>query len=450
MKTIVEPNEQVDKLWGKQRIKDETTYRMMRYVLHVEHDGKVLLHNIVTGRLVILDQEEAEAVDRLPLKYEPAMENLIQEHYLVPSEFNERQQVVNLRKVLLKLRDDLIPDDIFAYTILPTTGCNARCYYCFEQGAKVMTMTRETADEVVQFISSRCGPKKEVSIMWFGGEPTVAANRISQICEGLLKNGINYRSSIITNGYLMDALMVKTAWDLWHLRSVQICVDGVGETYNRIKAYVNPKTDPYETVMSNIGYMLNAGIKVTFRVNFDLNNVDEFEPLLQEVRRRYGKDSGLSVISHPVIGEHRPPDGNILHGSKEWFDKTQADLNQMSMQYGLFRTKVPFPCLNLHTCAGYNKNAVSITPDGRLVKCSEQFGVDQTIGDIRTGIENDELVDAWKEIADYDSCASCMFYPHCLKLVQCSAKDSCMRFSYLRSITERQIKGKYDQTTQKE
>jgi len=69
-------------------------------------------------------------------------------------------------------KDAAIPNDITSYTILPTTGCNARCYYCFEHGSKVMTMTRETAGEVVRFITEHCGPKKTVAIMWFGGEPT--------------------------------------------------------------------------------------------------------------------------------------------------------------------------------------------------------------------------------------------------------------------------------------
>ena len=56
MRTIVEPKEFIAKLWGKQKINDTDTFRMMRYVIRDDYDGKVLLHNVVTGQLVVLDQ----------------------------------------------------------------------------------------------------------------------------------------------------------------------------------------------------------------------------------------------------------------------------------------------------------------------------------------------------------------------------------------------------------
>ena len=77
MKTIVEPREYIDKLWGKQHIRDGITYRMMWYVLRTDYDGKVLLHNAVTGRLVLLEQNEVYSVEKLPNKYDPAVEQLI-------------------------------------------------------------------------------------------------------------------------------------------------------------------------------------------------------------------------------------------------------------------------------------------------------------------------------------------------------------------------------------
>ena len=73
MITIAEPKELIDKLWGKQKIREDDTYRLMRYVLRVDHEDKVLLHNVVTGRLVVLEREEAEALETLPAAYNPTM-----------------------------------------------------------------------------------------------------------------------------------------------------------------------------------------------------------------------------------------------------------------------------------------------------------------------------------------------------------------------------------------
>ena len=103
MQTIAEPKEHIAKLWGKQRIQKDAVYRMMRYVLRAEHDGRVLLHNAVTGHLAVLDEDEAGLLDQLPAPYSPKMEQLVTRHYLVPESCDEHRQVIALRSVLQKL-----------------------------------------------------------------------------------------------------------------------------------------------------------------------------------------------------------------------------------------------------------------------------------------------------------------------------------------------------------
>ena len=60
MITVVEPKRPIAALWSEPEIRDGETFRLMRYVLRVDHEGKVLLCNVVTGQLAVLDQDEAE------------------------------------------------------------------------------------------------------------------------------------------------------------------------------------------------------------------------------------------------------------------------------------------------------------------------------------------------------------------------------------------------------
>ena len=138
MTTIVKPRDMIYRTWGKQKVKEKATYRLMRYVLRVDHEDKVLLHNVVTGRLVVLEQEEAELLETLPAPYAPAMEQLVTEHYLVPQNFDEYRSVNQLRKIL-RSRDT--SDIINRYVVLPTTYCNARCFYCYESDYPRVHMT---------------------------------------------------------------------------------------------------------------------------------------------------------------------------------------------------------------------------------------------------------------------------------------------------------------------
>ena len=223
MITIVESQKHISDLWGIQAAIHDEIYRLMNYVYRVDHDGKVLLHNTVTGKLVVLTQKEAEKLDELPAIYSPVIEDMINNHFLVPNNYDEHREVYRLRTILRRIGEIQKPNEITYYTILPTTACNARCYYCFEHGSKIVTMTEQTANEVVEFIVRNCGDKR-IHIAWFGGEPTLATARIDQICEGLIKNEIKYSSSITTNGYLIDEEMAHRAKRLWRLKYVNMSI----------------------------------------------------------------------------------------------------------------------------------------------------------------------------------------------------------------------------------
>ena len=426
MKTIVEPKESITKLLGKQQHKDTDTYRLMRYVMRVDHEDNILLYNVVTSQLVVLDKEEKKLLNNLPARYIPEMKQLIDNHYLVSESFDEHQQVVNMRFIFRKLEETKVSKDITKYTILPTTACNARCYYCFEQGVKTTKMSKETADSVIEFIASHSGDKKFVRITWFGGEPTVASDRIDQITEGLKLRGIKYLSQMTTNGYLFDEELVQKAKDLWNLEYLQICFDGTEERHNATKSFVNVHDNPYQRILRNIGLLLDSGIRVGMRMNFDKGNYQDFGELVKEARNRFGDNPRLSVYAFPVIGEYADKEGHVLHGSEEWFIDKIVELNNISREAGLYHSVKQLPRFRYHCCDAENDSAITITPDGTLVRCCERFDNAETTGTVRDGITDVDLVDAWKKSADHEKCRECVFFPDCYRIEKCPAKDRCL------------------------
>lgn len=422
MITIVEPKEHIDKLWGKQRVREDAVYRLMRYVLRVDHDGKVLLHNVITGRLVVLGQKEAEALEKLPKIYNPVIEQLVTEHYLVPEDYNEHQAVVSLRSILWKLDDTRRKNGIVYYTILPTTACNARCWYCFEQGVKTSTMSEETADEVVRFIVDHTNGKP-ITIRWFGGEPTIAASRIDQICQGLRSNNVDFTSVLSTNGYLLDEKKIVRAKEFWNLKQATITIDGTEKTTNRVKAFAEAEGSPYQSIMQNIGCLLEKGIRTGLRMNLDQDNWSDFPDLLADVSTRFHDHSLLNVYVHQIVDYEK----EVCESNEEWYQEKILELNNLSKEYGLYRKKLPLPYLYYQMCEAANDDAVTITPDGYLVCCGEQLGNDQIKGNLKLGITNEELVKSWKQFADYDKCRECVLFPDCPSMKNCRAKNRCYR-----------------------
>lgn len=426
MKAVVEPKKYIDQLWGKQQIKKGGVYRLLYYVLRMDYRGEVLLHNVVTGGLVVLDQEEAKLIDRLPLAYCPEMKSLVNEHYLVSEDYDEHQQVVHLREILRMLDKAQNPKNaITHYTILPTTACNARCYYCFEQGCESYTMTEHTAEEVIEYIASKCGIEKRVRINWFGGEPTIAVSRIDQICEGLRAKGIDYQGEMTTNGYLFDEDMIQRAVSLWHLTFVMISVDGTEENYNKTKAFVGVKDNPYQRVMRNIGLLLEKKIHVNLRMNFDLDNYLDFKDLAFEIVERYHQSPYLRVTVHPINGAYQNHQGTVSHGCDSWFEGKLVELNKIARSVSPYYQSNELLSLRHRGCQATKDESVVITPQGFLVRCPEQFNKDQFVGDIRGGKSNDNLVRKWQQFADYEKCIDCVLYPYCIRISCCLAQDSC-------------------------
>ena len=443
MKTIALPQKNIANLWGNCTKENNKVFRLMQYVLKEEVDENVLLHNVVTGHLVKLDSHEVDILNVLPMQYNSALDQLIDAHFLVPLDFNEYQLVVNLYNVLRKIRASWEEKSITHYTILPTSSCNARCYYCFEHGTKTSTMSDKTIDDVVKFIDANCGKKRKIRISWFGGEPTVASSHIDKICEGLIEKRIEFVSDMTTNGYLFDDWMINQAVHLWNLKNVMICLDGTELTYNKVKSYVNTKDSPYLRVMRNIGFLLENKIFIHIRMNFDLNNYHEFGDLVKEIDRRFHKNPLLRVSVHPVIGEHKDHDGIILHGNDEWFEEKTVELNDIIRNTSYFDEFDQLPSLNFTGCQASNNSSVTITPDGDLVKCPEQFGENQIIGNIRDGISNHNLVQSWKQLGHYEKCIKCTLFPACMKIENCGVKNYCSSYLELSKSFKSIIKTKF-------
>lgn len=424
MITIVEPKEHIVKLLGMQKIKENETYRLMRYVLRVDHDEKVLLHNVVTGQLVVLTKDEASILEELPVSFNQVIRELMAAFFLVPETYDEHVAVVQLRHILRRLYDVHVSGSIDLFTILPTTTCNARCYYCFEHGVKSVTMTEKIASDVIDYICNNSDPNKVIGLRWFGGEPTVAANRIDQICKGLQKKNKKYTSVITTNGYLFDEDMVKRAKTIWRITSAHITIDGTKDYYIRTKNYRYSDDNPYERVMRNIELLIRNEIFVQIRMNFDRSNYQQFYNLADDIKKRFGSNPYLHFFSHPIndVGYLKKSYNSV---DDEWYERTIVELNNVSRDGKLYRQLRELPNLEFIGCMAINDSTVTITPEGQLVRCSEQFGDEQFIGDIWNGVTKEELIKSWRVLADYETCQNCFLFPHCVRPINCLTKNRC-------------------------
>ena len=421
MKTIKEPKKNIAILWRRPQSK-EVRYRSMKFLLQAQVDDGLLLYNVVTSEMVLLDDAERKAFESLPAEYNPEMDEMIARHYLVTEDFDECKSVRELRALIKKLEPSKRVD---GFTILPTTECNARCYYCFESDFKRCTMTEKIASDAVNYMISMC-KSEPLQICWFGGEPLVGRKRIAQICEELRQNKIRFTSTMVSNAYLFDEELIGIANSDWNLTNVQITLDGTEEIYNETKAYVNPRDNPYKRVLRNIETLLDKGITVTIRFNVTDKNAADLSILIDELSERFSGKKGIGCYSHAVYdGVGFEP---IVYDDRhrEMIDRKVIDLDSQLREKGLLGSLSRLPYLRIINCMSDNDSCRLIFPDGTIGKCENKSSL-ESIGDIYHDITDEDMNNRFQATQSFSICENCFLFPYCLNLKICPETGKCSR-----------------------
>ena len=414
MKIIVQGDRNIQSILSR-AFNSNVSYQLSRYTIqHDVDDGKLLL-NTITGELVLLSPEESETSSFSSSYREETLKELIKHCFVVPEGCEEDKNLDQLRKILRIRRDK--KNVIKHYNILPTTACNARCFYCYEHGIKQTTMSKGIADKVVSFISDHHG-EGEIVLAWFGGEPSLVKGIIDYICSQLCELKIQYVSKMVSNAYLFDKEMVKHAKKEWKLKTIQITLDGTEQVYNAVKSYVNNTENPYQRVIRNIQYFLEEGIKVNIRLNLDEHNADDLSTLIDELTNRFTERQLLSIY----IRQLRENVGSkpINHNAEE---KSQLWERYVSLQEKLEKNgwnqiwNFKMPNIGLYTCMADDPLSIQITPDGILGKC-EDYIYDKTVGSLDAGITDSVVAEWWKERVQYEQCGNCPLFPSCTHLLK--------------------------------
>lgn len=414
---IEKPIEIIIKASGTQKITKDA-YRHLHYLQECKTEDGILLYNLLTRELLLLSDCEYSDFQNINLK-NPIVNYLIKNWFLVPLSFDEYlflQQINNIAKVIYENDSKHF---IKGFTIFPTTDCNARCFYCFENGCKKIDMSEQTARDVVDFILKK-SDGTNVHISWFGGEPLYNSKVIDIIVQGLKDNGINPHSSMVSNAYLFNKELVDKAKKFWNLEKIQITLDGTENIYNKVKAYIyKDEISPFQRVINNIKLLLEADVAVRVRLNLDFHNYDDLEVLINDLAKQYSKYEKFSIyisLLYENAGKNkfvRSDEKKILLWNR--YDQLCALISSYGMPaYNTLKIYRRFT-----HCMADSKFTTMILPDGSLGKC-ENYVDDNFYGSIYSDNVDQFYIDKFKEVCDCgEQCRSCALQPKCLGLKVC-------------------------------
>ena len=381
-------------------------------------DGRVLLFSTLSTAFIILPQEE---YDRIFLQNDfekcEHLEFLTQMGFLVENQEKQLKLLDRLAATEISRRDPVIK-------IFSTNRCNARCYYCFEEGIRFVDMTEDTAQQLVKFAKQYYRDYHRIQINWFGGEPLLNSKVIKLITDELIKAGFTLTTHVTTNGSLLTPNIIDYFKCNYEHCSFQITVDDIGEAYYNVKRYIDLTEDTaFDTIISNIKLLLKNNIRTRIRINFLKEKFSHAVEIFDYLDKLFKGLPAPDIYFAPLSFDHKesyrnrdevkPQEHTHLSLMKFYTDRSvvydKANLYKNTLINLSLKPKA-IPC---GACRDHN---LTITAEGLIFKCHRIVTDNKySIGNVYDGVQADSKYNRifiGKEYED-SKCLKCNVYPIC-------------------------------------
>jgi len=380
-------------------------YKQSQYN-YIKKREKVAIYNTFSGGLAILSKEEYSKLQKIKdcCVIDSSVHNFLEQGFIIDASKDE-QAIVNYcryRDAFIKRRP--------TYRILTTTGCNARCFYCYEQGRPIHTMSEETAENVADYIISSAQNAERVTLNWFGGEPLLNPTVITLIANkvrlGLANKIIS--STIITNGSLFTQELIGLAKNIWNLANIQISLDGLEWCHETRKAYVNYRHSFGKTI-ETVENLLVEGFHISLRLNYDKSNYKDVIKLIYYIKKTFGNPPNLTCYAYPLF--------NVTN-SNDYLSGEDIPIFENGMKDALAECGYYNPMQTLsrrtNACFATEPYSCVISPQGILYKCTmDMADLSRSIGNVKDGIILGEPLVEWTSPVLPDKCQECIMLPIC-------------------------------------
>ena len=411
----------------------------MSLIHKFKQGGKCFVLDVNTGAVHIVDELVYDLVDDNKLRSKEELVADFGAKYgadVVEEAYEELQELVaegilytedQYEDIAHSSMDDR--DYIKAVCLNIIHACNLRCKYCFadegEYNGHKGKMSLETAKKAIDYVVKRSGPRKNIEIDLFGGEPTMMMDTIKEIIEYARENEAKWnkriRFTMTTNATLLTDEMMDYMDK--ELENIILSIDGRKEVNDKVRIRFDGKGS-YDQILPNIKKMVAKRDKTkahTVRGTFTRENLDFYEDVKMMV------DEGFREISiEPVVLE----DGHPLALRKEdlpkifeSYDKLYDELVQKKAEgkeFNFYHFKVDLnggPCVykRISGC-GAGFEYVAITPQGEVYPCHQFVGKEEyKLGSIYDDSYNADLGMSFKKAHIYNKpkCRNCWARFYC-------------------------------------
>ena len=412
----------------------------MAFIHKFKQGDKYFVLDVNTGAVHVVDELVYDILDDDKLKEKVDIINELKGKYdeeEISEAYDEIQELVKeevlyspdqYEEIAHSSMDDR--DYIKAVCLNIIHGCNLRCKYCFadegEYHGHKGVMSVETAKKAIDYVIKRSGPRKNIEIDLFGGEPTLIMDTIKEIIKYARDNEAkwnkNIRFTMTTNATLLNDEMMEFMDK--EMGNIILSLDGRKEVNDRVR--IKPDgSGSYDDILPNIKKMISKRTKgktYYVRGTFTRNNVDFYEDVVSMLNEGFREISIEPVVleeGHPLaIREEDLPE--IFANYDKLYNEMARRKREGKDEFTFYHFNIDLqggPCVykRISGC-GSGFEYVAITPQGDVYPCHQFVGKEEyKLGSIFDDTYDAELGKKFKKAHIYNKpkCRECWARFYC-------------------------------------
>ncbi|WP_051459426.1 Cys-rich peptide radical SAM maturase CcpM [Paenibacillus zanthoxyli] len=252
-----------------------------------ENMNKFYFFDVNKNKIINVDEETYKALNAPETTGSselPSIKKLKNQGYL------SNNRVEKIEHINGRMLEELLGYNLRKIILQVTQNCNFRCNYCVYSGSYVnrihsnKRMDFATARKGIDFLIAHSKDSKEIDIGFYGGEPLLEIDLITQCMDYAVKaaEGKNVTFSLTTNGSLLNEANVKRL--LGYKLRITVSLDGPQEVHDKNRTFASNGCGTFNAVYNNIRRIVEKYPEIKRNLSFSMvidptaqfNCLDEF------------------------------------------------------------------------------------------------------------------------------------------------------------------------------
>lgn len=261
-----------------------SSYTIESNLIKEENSFSRILYSTRTGKLCKVTESIWQSLsnEQFADLSSSMIEILKSDQFIVPKHEDE------LKSIIIENQDEISNTDTLYQVIQPSAWCQLGCGYCGQKHNKKLLSGLAQQSYIDRYEKRLIGGNySNVSIGWFGGEPTTGMSVMRLMTPQLIdiaeKANCTYSAKIVTNGLGLTYKLAKELVDIHKVNEFEITLDGI-EDFHDNRRFTKLNKPTFSRIFKNLKELVNIpNIKINIRCNVDRENIKGVKPLITKI-----------------------------------------------------------------------------------------------------------------------------------------------------------------------